>query len=72
MPEETTLHRAYRQSQLWPPIYAAVDVLLRRRAVDAEPYELTWRLIHVWECVVLTLVQAAISKLMAEKDYRKE
>jgi len=72
MPEETTLQRAYRQSQLWPPIYAAVDVLLRRRAVGAEPYELTWRLIHVWECVVLTLVQAAISKLMDEKDKREE
>lgn len=72
MPEETTLQRAYRQSQLWPPIYAAVDVLLRRRAVGAEPYELTWRLIHVWECVVLTLVQAAISRLMADNDNREE
>jgi hypothetical protein len=72
MAEETTLQRAYRQSQLWPPIYAAVDVFLRRRASGAEPYELTWRLIHVWECVVLTLAQSAISRLMAEKDERKE
>ncbi len=71
MPEETTLQKAYRQSQLWPPIHAAVDVFLRRRAVDAEPYELTWRLIHVWECVVLTLVQTAIAKLMADEDHHK-
>jgi len=72
MPEETTLQKSYRQSKLWPPIYAALEVFLRRRAARAEPYELTWRLIHVWECVVLTLVQAAISKLMDEKDKREE
>jgi hypothetical protein len=72
MAEETTLQRAHRQSQLWPPIYAAVDVFFRRRASGAEPYELTWRLIHVWECVVLTLAQTAISRLMADKDRRKE
>jgi len=72
MAEETTLQRAYRQSQLWPPIYAAVDVFLRRRASGAEPYELTWRLIHVWECVVLTLAQTAISRLMANEAASEE
>lgn len=68
MAEETTLQKAYRQSQLWPPIYAAVDVFRRRKISQAEPYELTWRLIHVWECVVLTLVQTAVSRLMRNTD----
>lgn len=74
MATENALDKAYRQLQLWPQIHAAADVFVRRKAANAEPYELTWRLIHLWESVVVTLAEAATARLMTldgrEEDVR--
>lgn len=63
MPQEPFIFRALRQQMLWPSVHAAVDVYQRRRAADADHYELIWRLIHICECTVITLAAAAISRL---------
>ena len=59
-------HTAYRQAVLWPPIHAATDVLVKRRAAGAESYEVTWRLIHIWECVAITLASAGLTKVLSD------
>ena len=74
MPQEQYIFRALRQQLLWPSIHAAVDVYQRRRAAAADHYELIWRLVHVCECIVITLAAAAISRLKQmdrNSDYLK-
>ena len=56
------LERASNGNFLWPSIADAVDTYLRRKG-DAGSYETTWRLIHVWESVGITLSDAALSRL---------
>jgi hypothetical protein len=46
---------------LWPPINDAVETYRRRAHAGADPYELSWRLIHVWESAVVFLGAAAYS-----------
>lgn len=64
MANKSSLTRVYKQHLLWPQIHSAVDVFIKRRAAEADSYELTWRLIHVWECVIITLAQASIARLL--------
>lgn len=64
MVNTSRLTRAYKQHTLWPQIHSAVDVFIKRRAAEADSYELTWRLIHIWECVIVTLAQASIAQLL--------
>ena len=64
MTNKSCLTRAYKQHWLWPQIHSAVDVFIKRRAAEADSYELTWRLIHIWECVIVTLAQASIARLL--------
>ncbi len=61
--QEPSIFGALRQQLLWPSIHAAVDVYQRRRASNADNYELIWRLIHICECVVITIASAAISRI---------
>jgi hypothetical protein len=65
MAQESIVFRALRQQMLWPPLHAAVDVYQRRRSAGADHFELIWRLIHICECVVVTIAGAAISRLRA-------
>ena len=74
MSQEPQIFRALRQQMLWPPLHAAVDVYQKRRASNADDYELIWRLIHICECTVVTLASAAssrISSLAKEAEYPK-
>jgi len=48
---------------LWPSVHAAIDVYQRRRSSSADHYELIWRLIHICECVAITLASAAITRI---------
>jgi tetratricopeptide (TPR) repeat protein len=53
--EINCLNREFSQDLLWPIIHQSLEVFIRRGAAKAEPYELIWRLIHVWESVVVCL-----------------
>ena len=68
MATESALDKVYRQQRLWPQIHAAADVFLKRKAAKAEPYELTWRLIHLWESVVVTLAEVVTARLKTLDD----
>jgi hypothetical protein len=73
MSQELFIFRALRQQMLWPSIHSAVEVYQRRRA-SADHYELIWRLIHICECMIITLASASISRLReigADQDYLK-
>lgn len=48
---------------LWPSVHAAAHVYRVRRECGADAYELVWRLIHVSECVAITLAAAAIARI---------
>lgn len=65
MAQEQFIFRALRQQLLWPSLHAAVDVYQRRRACNADNYELIWRLIHICECMVITQASAAICRIRA-------
>lgn len=67
MPAAVHVERASNNNLLWPPIADALDTFLRRRQNEAGPYERTWRLIHVWESVEVTLSVAALSRLCVDK-----
>jgi hypothetical protein len=54
--------KARENGKLWPPIADSVDTYYRRKACGADEYELTWRLIHVWEAVSITLSLAGASR----------
>ena len=69
MNNDSALNKAYRQLHLWPPVHASVDVFMKRKATSAEPYELAWRLIHVWECIAIFLGEACTARLMAFEDH---
>ncbi len=71
MDNESALNKAYRQLHLWPPVHAAVDVFMKRKATSAEPYELAWRLIHVWECIAILLAEACTARMMTLDGYDK-
>lgn len=60
------LERASNGNFLWPSIADAVDTYLRRKSAGS--YETTWRLIHVWESVGITLAVAALSRLSAQSS----
>jgi len=77
MPEQNTLEdsaltKAYRQQVLWPSIYTAVDVYIKRRARNADAYELIWRLIHIWECTAITLAAAAAARLRGFREQEEQ
>lgn len=72
MTNKSCLTRAYRQHWLWPQIHSAVDVFIKRRAAEADGYELTWRLIHIWECVVVALAQASTARLLTMPDHEAD
>lgn len=72
MASSQTLEKAYRQHLLWPQIHAATDVFLRRKWAKAGPYELTWRLIHLWESVVITLAQACTARIITSGDRKDD
>jgi hypothetical protein len=72
MGEELQAYRALRQQMLWPPVHAAVDVYRRRRECEADPYELTWRLIHISECVAVTLASAAVARVREMPERQSE
>ena len=56
------IERVNEANRLWPPIADALDTFLKRRASGADAYERTWRLIHVWESIVLSLSAAATAR----------
>lgn len=59
----TNLERANETNLLWPPIAEAVDAYLKRKDGNADGYERTWRLVHIWEAVTLTLGAAAATRV---------
>lgn len=59
----TNLEKSAESNVLWPPIADAIGTFVRRRAIGADGYELTWRLIHVWEAIAATLTAAITSRL---------
>ncbi len=63
------MEKAKENRLLWPPISDAVDTYLRRRASNADGYELTWRLVHVWEAIAATLSAAAVTRLREEPKF---
>lgn len=69
---EPAIYKALRQQVLWPSVHAAVDVYRRRRECAGDPYELTWRLIHISECVVITLASAAVARIRDIPSLRSE
>lgn len=62
-PVLTNIEKSAESNVLWPPIADALGTFVRRRAADAEGYELTWRLVHVWEAVAAVLTAAITSRL---------
>ncbi len=54
------LENANNRGFLWPPISDAVDTFLRRKHTGASSFERTWRLIHLWEAIEITLALAAM------------
>jgi hypothetical protein len=58
------LEAASNGGYLWPSISDAVDTFLRRRHNNADPFERTWRLIHLWEAMEITLSLAAMSRMV--------
>lgn len=62
------LESAKENRLLWPPISDAVDTYLRRKTAGAEGYELTWRLVHVWESIATTLAAASATRLRDMPD----
>ena len=69
---DSALNKAYRQLHLWPPVHASVDVFMKRKAMSAEPYELAWRLIHIWECIAILLAEACTSRMMTLEGYAND
>jgi hypothetical protein len=59
----SNVDRANQANLLWPPIADAVDTYLKRAATGADAYERTWRLIHAWEAIVVTLAGAGVAQL---------
>lgn len=57
------IEKSAESNTLWPPIADAIGTFIRRRSAQADGYELTWRIIHVWEAVATVLTSAAASRL---------
>ena len=57
------IEKSAESNTLWPPIADALGTFIRRRAAGADGYELTWRLIHVWEAVTSVLTGSVTSRL---------
>jgi hypothetical protein len=63
LPILQNIEKSAESNVLWPPIADALGTFIRRRAAGADGYELTWRLIHVWEAVASVLTGAVTSRL---------
>ncbi len=61
-PVQSNISRSLERNVLWPPVADAVDTFVRRKAGGGDAYELTWRLIHVWESIALVLTSAASAR----------
>lgn len=46
----------------------ALDTFLRRRHQGAGAFERTWRLIHLWEAIEITLALASLARLQSERE----
>jgi hypothetical protein len=57
------LERANEFNLLWPPLAEALDTYLKRKDGEAEGFERTWRLIHIWEAIALSLGAAAATRV---------
>ena len=57
-----SIHVAHQRQFLWPTIADAVKTFVCRRG-DAQAYEIVWRLVHVWEAIVITLGAAATARI---------
>jgi hypothetical protein len=62
-PTLASLEKSMETGVLWPPLADAVGTFIRRRAANADGYELTWRLIHVWEVATSILTGAVVTRL---------
>lgn len=75
MSQRSTLETARQTNWLWPTVADALDTYLRRRSRGADGYELVWRLVHIWEAVVITLACAATARFRDENrdgpDFRR-
>jgi hypothetical protein len=59
----TVIQNSVKQNRVWPSVHDAVDTYMKRRAGGAAPYELIWRLIHVWEATYITSAMVAIAAI---------
>jgi hypothetical protein len=59
----TNVEKSIENNMLWPPVVDALRAFVFRRDLEANGYELTWRLIHVWEAIAAVLVGAITSRL---------
>lgn len=57
------IEKSAAYNTLWPPIADALSTYIRRRSAGADGYELTWRLIHVWEATTAVLSGAVTTRL---------
>jgi hypothetical protein len=55
------IQSSVKQNRLWPSVHDAIDTYMKRRAGGAAPYELIWRLIHVWEATYITSAMVAVA-----------
>ena len=63
MADLANIERVNGSGWLWPTIADATDTFLRRRGNNADGYERIWRLIHVWEALIITLAGASTARL---------
>lgn len=61
--ELRAIEKATHSGGMWPSVSDAAATLVRRSSASAEPYELIWRLIHLWEAMSLTLASVATTRL---------
>lgn len=54
---------------MWPPIADSVDTFLKRAAAGAAEYERTWRLIHIWEAISITLAGAGVARVRTMPEH---
>jgi tetratricopeptide (TPR) repeat protein len=66
------LERSNESNLLWPTLSDAVDTFLKRRASGAEAYERTWRLIHVWEAIAISIASAAVARLRGHDAFKSQ
>jgi hypothetical protein len=63
LPVLSNIEKTAEANTLWPPIADALGTFIRRRSAGADGYELTWRLIHVWEAAAAVLSGAVTTRV---------